>query len=219
MGKILLSQWFVITVAVGLSVALASAQNDDSDQPTQRPAFQPVPRDRDRGEGTEDVDARPREGGIPRGEVVTPDGEAEEGTEEGQPQLRATPDNRRVAPLLVPPERRRWRLGVFAYNTDTGVVVTRLLPNSAARQAGLERGDRIVAVEGLQVGWVNDRLYPLGEELQRRAGRGGYVSLLIQNVRNQRLVNVGVDLDRFERVNGRDRDRFERDRERDRFER
>jgi hypothetical protein len=212
MGKVLLSQWFVITVAVGLSVALASAQNDGHDEPVHRAAFQPVPADRERGEDPSDVDPRPREGGIPRGEVVTPDGEAEEGTEEGQPQLRAAPDGRRVAPRLVPPERRRWRLGVFAHNTDTGVVVTRVQPDSAARQAGLERGDRIVAVEGFQVGWVNDRLYPLGEELQRRAGRGGHASLLIQNVRNQRLVNVGVELDRFDRLDGRDRNRFERDR-------
>ena len=69
----------------------------------------------------------------------------------------------------------RWQLGVSAYNTPTGVVITRVTPYGPAARVGLEPGDRIVAVEGYQVGYVNDALYPLGEELQLRAGPQGQV--------------------------------------------
>jgi len=99
--------------------------------------------------------------------------------------------------LLLPPgrERGQWKLGVYAYNTDTGVVVTQVVPPSAAARLGLERGDRIVTVDGFQVGWVRDRLYPLGAELQRQAGRRGEVTLLLQNVRNGNLLVRDVRLD------------------------
>jgi S1-C subfamily serine protease len=106
-----------------------------------------------------------------------------------------------VSPRWFPPPGRpdfdsTWRLGVWARNTDTGVVITRVVPGSAAASHGLEEGDRIVAVNGYQIGWLRDRLYPLGEELQRRAGRRGFVSLLVQNVRNQELLPLDVQLDR-----------------------
>ncbi len=60
----------------------------------------------------------------------------------------------------------------------------------------VRKGDRIVTVGGYQVGWVEDRLYPLGAELQRQAGRRGDVTLLVQNVRNDRLLNLHLQLDR-----------------------
>jgi len=153
-----------------------------------------------------------RQGGIPRDRVQADGdrtGRTEEGTEEGMPQLQRREsvggDQRRggAEPYLVPrpdrPTRGDWVLGVRAYNTETGVVATRVVPGSAASRTGLESGDRIVSVDGFQVGFVEDMLYPLGEELQRRAGRGGRVTLLIQNVRTRGLLNRTVDLDRRHR--------------------
>ncbi|QDT17973.1 PDZ domain-containing protein [Alienimonas californiensis] len=98
----------------------------------------------------------------------------------------------RIEPQLVPPDDRDSVFGVYAYNTSEGVTVTGVIPNSPAARTGLERGDRILTVDGFQVGYVRGRLYPLGQEIRRRAGRGGEVTLLVQNVRNRQLLNVDV---------------------------
>ena len=141
-----------------------------------------------------------REGGIPR-ELVVPEGATsndnnfeQQGTEEGIPNLRVEENDRRLAPYWLPNGRERWKLGVNAYYSDSGAVVTQILTGSPAQQVGLERGDRIVAVSGYQVGWVHDRLYPLDAELQRQAGRSGQVLLLVQNVRTKELINLDVRL-------------------------
>ncbi|QDV85941.1 PDZ domain-containing protein [Stieleria magnilauensis] len=148
-----------------------------------------------------------REGGILRSEMQQEQGDDQQGTEEGMPRTRAVPgrrsvpeaqlapDDQRLAPQWQPPDRHRWKLGVYASNTDTGVVVTQVIPGSPARDVGLERGDRIVAVGGFQVGWVDDRLYPLGAELQRQAGHNGRAKLLVQNVRNRNLLTLDVHLE------------------------
>lgn len=149
-----------------------------------------------------------REGGIPRADVLSDGSEQQPGgnqlgTDEGSPQLRRAPAERRgpspkwLPPQLQPPEQHRWRLGVQAYNTDSGVVVTQVLRNTAAQRFGLEPGDRIVAIGGYQVGWVQDQLYPLGAELQRHADQRGRVNLLVQNVRNRQLLNLPVQLDAY----------------------
>lgn len=143
-----------------------------------------------------------REGGIPRSQVLQEDDENQQGTEEGMPRARMAPNDRRVVPEWQRPDRHRWKLGVHAYNTETGVVVTQVQPNSPASRAGFERGDRIVAVGGFQVGWIGNRLYPLGAELQRQAGPRGQVQLLVQNVRNHKLLNLDVRLDGRERRRG-----------------
>jgi S1-C subfamily serine protease len=148
---------------------------------------QPAERDRQR-------EPAAREGGIPRRGLADRDQDPEEGMEEGVPSAEAAPRLKEFAPRFVPP-RGEWRLGVWAYNTDTGVVITRVVPGSAAERQGLERGDRIVAVGGYQVGYVGDLLYPLGYELQRQAGRRGKVLLLVQNVRNDELLSMEVQLD------------------------
>jgi hypothetical protein len=166
-------------VIAALSTAWLAAQENDEQG--------------DRPDGAE------REGGIPRAEVAPDNADergATEGTEEGMPELRGSPDERRVSPYFLPPDRRQWRLGIYAYNSDTGVVITRVLPDSAAGREGLEPGDRIVTVDGFQIGWVEDRLYPLGAELQRQAGRRGEVNLLVQNVRDDSLLNLYIQLDR-----------------------
>lgn len=90
----------------------------------------------------------------------------------------------------------RWVLGVTTQTTSTGVRIRSVMPGSAASRAGLERDDVIVTVDGFQVGRVGGWNYPLGEELQFRAGRGGDVLLLVQNRRNDQLVNLPVQLTR-----------------------
>ncbi len=147
--------------------------------------------DRDRGR---DV-AVQREGGIPRSQVSNEADDAQQGSEEGMPQSNQSRANTRVQPHVVPPQSDHWKLGVYARNTDTGVVVTRTILNTAAHRMGLERGDRIVAVSKFQVGWIQDRLYPLGAELNRQASRRGHVTLLVQNVRTDQLINLEVQLD------------------------
>jgi hypothetical protein len=148
---------------------------------------------------TDDADragsgARP--GGIPRN-LVAPDGNRErsEGLDEGIPDLEAQPQFRNAQPHFVPPPGD-WKLGVSAHNTETGAVITHVVPGSAAARRGLEQGDRIVSVGGYQVGYVGDLLYPLGFELQRQAGPSGEVLLLVQNVRNSELLSLDVRLDR-----------------------
>ena len=140
------------------------------------------PQPPDRGDGNDnDRDDRDRDDRDPR------DGEYQRGP----------------STYLVPPRepRRgdRWRLGVYTEDTPTGVTVTNVIRDTPAWDAGLEEGDTIITVDGYQVGYVDRRLYPLGEELQRRADRNGGVTLLVQNRRNGRLVNVDVQLERARR--------------------
>ncbi|MBW3598396.1 MAG: PDZ domain-containing protein [Planctomycetes bacterium] len=141
-----------------------------------------APRERERGERQ------------PEAQFAPPDRGEREGTPEGMPKAQIAPRDGDFRPRILPP--RSWLLGVHAYNTDHGVAITHVLPRSPAWEAGLERGDVIVAVDGFQVGYVNGRLYTLGQELQHRAGPRGEVLLLVQNVRNRRLVNLDVRLER-----------------------
>jgi hypothetical protein len=178
--------WFL---AIGLFTAPAAAQV--------------APRERE--PASDSLDRAPaREGGIPRS-AVEAQRDREGGLEEGLPDV----DSRQfkeIAPRWIAP-RGDWRLGVWAYNTETGVVVTRVAPGSAAERRGLEPGDRIVGVGGYQVGYVGDLLYPLGYELQRQAGGQGEVLLLVQNVRGNELMNLEVQLDRGGRVRPLPRER------------
>jgi predicted metalloprotease with PDZ domain len=104
----------------------------------------------------------------------------------------AAPGQARVSPGFTWPPR--WWLGVYVYNTPAGVVITRVVPNSPAARAGLEPRDRIVTVEGYQVGHLHRRLYALGPELQQRADPNGKILLLVQNWRNGELNGMGVQL-------------------------
>ena len=158
----------------------ARAERDrDVDRDRDRDREPDRDRDRDRGPGRE----------VPR-DRDRPDGE---GLEEGMPEMRAVPGGR------IRPWPLTWRLGVYAVNTPTGVRVTRVLPGSPAWRVGLEHGDVIVTVDGYQVGYVRGRLYPLGEELQRRAGPRGDVLLMVQDVRTDRLLNLDITLERYPR--------------------
>lgn len=106
----------------------------------------------------------------------------------------------RINPRLVPPppdrpdREGRWYLGVEVDYRDYGAVITRVVRQSPAQRAGLEARDVIVTVRGYQVGYVNNRLYPLNRELELRADRRGNVTLLVQNQRNGSLTNIPVRL-------------------------
>jgi predicted metalloprotease with PDZ domain len=92
--------------------------------------------------------------------------------------------------------RRQWILGVRADATQTGYLVEHVQHPSAASKAGLEVGDRILCVNGQQVGYVGGQLISLARTLDLAGNRNGYVQLLVQNRRNQRLVVVGAKLQR-----------------------
>ncbi len=148
-----------------------------------------------------------REGGIPRKSLGQErDRDRQEGLEEGTPDFQSQPGLRGALPRILPPQGN-WKLGVWAYNTESGVVVTRVAPGSAAAREGLEPGDRIVSVGGYQVGYVGEYLYPLGFELRRQADGSGRVLLLVQNTRNEKLVNLTVQLDRPGRIRPLPRER------------
>ena len=186
-GKLCLAAGFLF---VCLTFDAASGQDRDAGAQTQRSA-----------------PAGAREGGIPR-KSLGPDRDRDqkEGLEEGTPDVASQPGQRDALPRILPP-RGDWKLGVWAYNTESGVVITRVASDSAAAREGLEAGDRIVSVGGYQVGYVGELLYPLGFELRRQADGSGRVLLLVQNVRNEDLVNLTVQLDRPGRVRPMPRER------------
>lgn len=89
---------------------------------------------------------------------------------------------------------RRWVLGVGADATQTGYLIQHVEESSAAANAGLETGDRIVAINGKQVGYVDAGLVSLAKTLDQVGGSNGRVEILIQNRRNRRLVSLQVVL-------------------------
>lgn len=115
-----------------------------------------------------------------------------------------------------PQALQKWRLGIYPQDTETGVVITEVIRGSAAERAGLEVNDRIVGVHGYQVGYVNGNLYDVGQEFERHADDKGWVSILVQNHRNGKLLNMPLQLDpRQETISGsvtyRDRSNLPRD--------
>ena len=94
---------------------------------------------------------------------------------------------------LIQPTRR-WVLGVRADATDTGYLIRHVEHSSAARQFGLEVGDRIVTINGTQIGRLGHQVVRLGDQLEKHGGHHGSVLLLIQNRRNSRLVPLRVTL-------------------------
>ena len=89
---------------------------------------------------------------------------------------------------------RRWVLGVRAEATEAGYLVRFVQPGSSAHRIGLEKGDRVIAVDGEQIGYVGSRLVPMSETLDRNGGEDGRVRLLVQNHRNRRLVSLRATL-------------------------
>jgi uncharacterized lipoprotein YbaY len=87
-----------------------------------------------------------------------------------------------------------WRLGVAIENMETGVLLTDVERGLPADNAGLERGDVIIAVGGYQVGYVNGALFDLGDELRRRTEPTGKVTFLVFDGRNRQLRSMPVTL-------------------------
>jgi len=110
--------------------------------------------------------------------------DTEIGYARGNPQERYLPPNQRPPTNL--------KLGIYSRNTPTGVVVTSVVPGSAAQQSGIEAQDTIIAVGGYQVGVVDGRTFDIAEELARRVDAQGRVTLLVQNHRNAQLINIPV---------------------------
>ncbi len=90
---------------------------------------------------------------------------------------------------------RAWQLGVTADNTDTGVIIRDVTPNSAAARAGLFPGDIIVNVAGDQVGRVGNQIYDLGEEINKHTDVNGRVLMLVLDRRRGQLSPINVQLD------------------------
>ncbi|MCC9645089.1 PDZ domain-containing protein [Rhodopirellula sp. JC740] len=107
-----------------------------------------------------------------------------------------------AAPLFVEPrpgERHPpgiWYLGVFGKYGDRGLLLTEVHASTPAARAGLEPGDRLLTVNGHQVGDRPGGRLNLDDALQRYSGRSGWVRLLVQDHRTQRLINVDVRLTR-----------------------
>lgn len=180
----LLAAWLTTSPAVAQRSRPGASEGADSAE---------TPRARER------PDAGPQ--AAPR---VAPGRESQEESEDGwpggaaAPERAAAPGQARINPgfpVFPPfPPQARWWLGVYASNTTSGVLITRVTPGSPAARAGLEPRDRIVTVEGFQVGYLHRRLYALGPELQLRADPNGQVRLLVQNWRNGELANMDVRL-------------------------
>ena len=73
---------------------------------------------------------------------------------------------------------RRWILGVRSKATSTGCVITSVVPGSPAARSGLTVGDRILTVNGTQVGWLADRLTSLHHQIDASPRR--VIPLLVQ---------------------------------------
>jgi uncharacterized lipoprotein YbaY len=91
--------------------------------------------------------------------------------------------------------RKDWRLGVTGDNTDVGVSVRQVAPNSAAARAGINVGDIIVCVAYTQVGRAGNQVVDLGEQLNRNADAFGRVRLLVMDRRLAQLRSMQVQLD------------------------
>lgn len=121
---------------------------------------------------------------------------------------RHTDLNQEGSPAFHPPgpRDRHWLLGVRVQYLDTGARVTQVFRNTPAWHFGLEQRDVIVSIDGYQIGYVSRRFYEISTELNARAGRSGRVRLLVQNCRDDQLMNVDVQLARM--GSGFPRERF-----------
>ena len=79
------------------------------------------------------------------------------------------------------------QLGVRVRNLDTGVEITYVFPNSPAARVGLQPGDRIITVGGYQVGYVDNKLFDLGDECNLRVTPNGMVRTLVHIQRTTHL--------------------------------
>jgi uncharacterized lipoprotein YbaY len=99
-----------------------------------------------------------------------------------------------IAPTYGSSSNPDWQLGITVDNTVAGVVVRNVQPNSAAARSGIEVGDIILTVGGFQVGYVDNRLFDVGQEIGRRVDAQGKVRMLVQDLRTAKVDLVEVNL-------------------------
>jgi hypothetical protein len=176
---------------------LAASQDSRAVDPAKR-RQQPQTETEDAGERRLDDSQRPAEDR--RMQIVR---ERDQGVPERHADL-----NQQGSPAFRPPRpySQNWMLGVRCWYLDTGARVTHVFPNTPAWRVGLEPRDVIVSIDGYQIGYVQHRFYEISAELNARAGRTGRVRLLVQNWRNNQLVNLDVQLARI--GSGFPRERF-----------
>jgi len=109
---------------------------------------------------------------------------------QGVPAPAAAGGARYLPPAQVQPGR--YVLGINVRNTPTGVEIASVNAGGVGQRSGLEPGDVIVAVDGIQVGFVGGRLNDLGDEIARRVDGAGRVNLLVRNRRDGGLVQVPI---------------------------
>ena len=107
--------------------------------------------------------------------------------EPDQPDPQATQG---VKPCL---KTRQWILGVQSTPTSAGCVVSAVIEGSAAERAGLVVGDRVIAIDGEQVGWIGRRLAPLSDAVDASCSRSP--RLLIQRAKTGAVHSLPVQLD------------------------
>ncbi len=98
-----------------------------------------------------------------------------------------------AGPMLAP-ARKDWKLGVYVDNREEGAVITQVAQGSAGQQAGLQPNDIIVAVGPSRIGYFDNRIIELAEEIRRNADPTGRVSLLVFNAAQRRLVPLMVSM-------------------------
>jgi len=107
--------------------------------------------------------------------------------------LNAEPKPRVGVPAFLPEGRSTAFLGVVSQPAEEGVVISQVVPDSAAWKLGLQAGDVIEAIDGFRVGIINGATYSLPSEIRRS---GDQVSLRIRDV------NSGQIFDRIAKVGG-----------------
>lgn len=125
---------------------------------------------------------------------MEPESDRGGGRERLRERLGREPDaSLRVRPMPRRPTAQRLTLGVYASPAEVGYRIDGVLRGTPAARVGLEPGDVIVTIDGYQIGQVGGGFYPLGRELQLRGGEDLEVVLVVQNVRNRRLINLDVE--------------------------
>jgi C-terminal processing protease CtpA/Prc len=85
-----------------------------------------------------------------------------------------------------------YRLGVHAEYIGRGALITSILKDSPAAKAGFDRCDRILRIDGFEVGCIDGVLFPIQSELRR--AKGGKVSIEYVQYRTGKTIVVEVVL-------------------------
>jgi S1-C subfamily serine protease len=99
------------------------------------------------------------------------------------------------AGTIVPPahdKKDRPFLGVACIQTERGALIVHVIADSPAAKLGLERGDRILEIDGYEVGMINGLSFTIESELRRARGP---VTLKVWDLRrNKDVIFAGVNV-------------------------